>query len=188
MLAKPKQVASSQAGSDLASVASAAQSRAISDPVESPGRVDSNVTAAGILSPARCLRVLAGADSHGGPMPGAYSEDLRSRVIDAATNGGSIRAAARRFKVSASSAIKWMQQFRETGSAVAKPTGGDRRSQRIGEHAEWLLALAAAEPDLTLIGVKPSQRLISPTGFSRYLHLYIPLRPKVAMARLSQPG
>ena len=51
-------------------------------------------------------------------MPGAYSEDLRSRVIEAATNGGSIRSAARRFKVSASSAIKWMQQFRETVRTV----------------------------------------------------------------------
>ena len=97
-------------------------------------------------------------------MPGAYSGDLRSRVIEAATNGGSIRSAARRFKVSASSAIKWMQQFRETGSAVAKPTGGDRRSQRIGEHAEWLLALAAAEPDLTLTEVK--RRLLAEKQFA----------------------
>jgi transposase len=110
-------------------------------------------------------------------MPGAYSEDLRSRVIEAATNGGSIRAAARRFKVSASSAIKWMQQLRETGSAVAKPTGGDRRSQRIGEHAAWLLALAAAEPDLTLTEVK--RRLLEGEAIRR--------RPRHGVALLPAP-
>jgi transposase len=93
----------------------------------------------------------------------AYSDDLRRRVIEAASEAGcSIRAAARRFKVSASSAIKWMQRYRDTGSLSAKPAGGDRRSQRIEAHADWLLALVAAEPDLTLQEAK--RRLLAEKG------------------------
>jgi transposase len=84
-------------------------------------------------------------------MPRAYSQDLRERVIEAADNGRiSIRKAARRFEVSASSAIKWMQRWRQAGSMAAKPTGGDRRSHRIDAHKHYLLALVAEEPDLTL--------------------------------------
>lgn len=51
----------------------------------------------------------------------AYSLDLRERLIDAVDAGGSARAAARRFQVSASTAVKWVQRKRETGSVKAKP-------------------------------------------------------------------
>ena len=45
-------------------------------------------------------------------MASAYSQDLRDRVIDAVVRGGmSRRAAAARFGVSESSAIKWVQRF-----------------------------------------------------------------------------
>ena len=92
-------------------------------------------------------------------MPGAYSQDLRERVIEAATKtGSSIRKVARRFEVSASSAIKWVQRWRENGSMVAKPTGGDRRSHRIAAHKDYLLALIAANPDLTLAEVQKRLR------------------------------
>jgi transposase len=92
-------------------------------------------------------------------MPGAYSEDLRERVIAAATKtGSSIRKVARRFEVSASSAIKWVQRWRENGSMVAKPTGGDRRSHRTVAHKDYLLALIAEYPDLTLLEVQKRLR------------------------------
>jgi transposase len=83
-------------------------------------------------------------------MAGAYSADLRARVIDAIAAGGSRRAVARVFRVSASSAIRWAQRVRDSGSFAAKPTGGDVRSHGIEAHKDWLLALIAAEPDLTL--------------------------------------
>jgi transposase len=92
-------------------------------------------------------------------MPGAYSQDLRERVIAAATKtGSSIRKVARRFEVSASSAIKWVQRWRENGSMVAKPTGGDRRSHRTVAHKDYLLALIAEHPDLTLLEVQKRLR------------------------------
>ena len=82
-------------------------------------------------------------------MPRAYSQDLRVRVIRAVESGLPARAAARHFDVSASSAIKWVQRWRVTGSFEAKARRGQRRSA-LDEHAAWLLALIAAEPDLTL--------------------------------------
>ena len=67
-------------------------------------------------------------------MPGAYSADLRERVVDAVSAGRSRRGASAAVKVSVSSAIRWAQRFNETGSWQAKPTGGDRRSQAIEAH------------------------------------------------------
>jgi transposase len=46
--------------------------------------------------------------------------------------------------VSASSAIKWMQRWHETGSVAAKPSGGN--ISPLEEHADFLLALIAEQP------------------------------------------
>ena len=62
----------------------------------------------------------------------------------------SCRAAAQRFGVSASSAIRWRAQERREGDLRPKRQGGDRHSQRIEAHAELILSAAAAESDLTL--------------------------------------
>jgi transposase len=50
--------------------------------------------------------------------------------------------------VSSSSAVKWLQRWQETGSVAAKPTGGS--ISPLEERADWLLALIAKQPDLTL--------------------------------------
>ena len=57
-------------------------------------------------------------------MAKACSSELRERVIEAVEMGASRREAAELYDVSASSAIKWVQRWRETGSATAKPRGG----------------------------------------------------------------
>ena len=44
--------------------------------------------------------------------------DLRLRIVRAVERGSSIRAAARRFAVSPSAAVKLMQRVRTTGSAA----------------------------------------------------------------------
>jgi transposase len=87
-------------------------------------------------------------------MPGAYSADLRERVVGAVNAGTSRRGASAVFNVSVSTAIRWAQRFEETGGWQAKPTGGDRRSQAIEAHKVWLLALVATEPDLTLTEIR----------------------------------
>ena len=87
-------------------------------------------------------------------MPGAYSADLRERVVGSVTAGTSRRNASAVFKVSVSSAIRWTQRLQETGGWQAKPMGGDRRSRAIEVHKDWLLALVAQEPDLTLTEIR----------------------------------
>lgn len=78
------------------------------------------------------------------------SNDLRRRVIDAVEGGMTRRAAAERYGVAVSSAIKWVQAWRRTGSFEPLPQGGDNRSQRIEAHAEEILSLVEETPDMTL--------------------------------------
>ncbi len=74
--------------------------------------------------------VVLGQPIRGDQMPGAYPSDLRERVVGSVTAGTSRRSASVAFKVSASSALRWTQRFRETGGWQAKPAGGDRRWRR----------------------------------------------------------
>ena len=78
-----------------------------------------------------------------------YSEEFRRRVLEEVAEGNSRRGAARRFKVGASSAIRWKKRLNETGSAAAVPRAGKSRSP-LEAHAPWLLAQIGAEPDLSL--------------------------------------
>ena len=46
----------------------------------------------------------------------ALSDDLRTRVVESVLSGALSRnAAARRFKVSVASAVRWVKQFETTG-------------------------------------------------------------------------
>lgn len=79
-----------------------------------------------------------------------YSQDLRDRVIDAVeVEDMSRRAAARRFGVSGSAAIKWVRRFRRTGKRSPIGTGGHRPSA-LKPHRDFLAALRAEQPDMTL--------------------------------------
>ncbi len=78
-----------------------------------------------------------------------YSLDLRDRVVAAVEAGESCRQAAKTFKVSVSSVVKWSQRFRTTGSAAAKPMG--RQQERsLAPQRVWLLARLEAVPDVPL--------------------------------------
>jgi transposase len=57
-------------------------------------------------------------------MAGAYSADLRSRVLAAVEAGESPDTAARRFAVGRSTAYRWVAAVREEGRREAKPMGG----------------------------------------------------------------
>ena len=82
-------------------------------------------------------------------MPNAYSGDLRERVIEAVETGASRREAAEGFEVSASSAVKWLQRWREERSAAPKPRGGS--TSPLEEFVTEVLALIAERPDVTLV-------------------------------------
>ncbi len=83
-------------------------------------------------------------------MSHAFSHDLRHRLIQAIEDGMSRRSAAKRFGVSHSTAIRWVDQWRRRGHIDPGPRGGDNRSQRMEAHAEEILALIDGTPDITL--------------------------------------
>jgi transposase len=63
------------------------------------------------------------------------------------------RAAAERFGVGVSTAIKWVRRWQETGCWAAKRSGGDVRSHRIDAFHDEILVLVEATPDITLAEV-----------------------------------
>jgi transposase len=81
-------------------------------------------------------------------MAQSYSGDLRQRVIGTVEAGASRREAADLFDISISSAIRWMQRWRDEGSSEPKARGGSRSA--LENYAERILALVAEHPDWTL--------------------------------------
>jgi transposase len=84
-------------------------------------------------------------------MPRSYSSDLRERVIEAVEGGASRREAAEHFEISASSSVKWLQRWRQNGSATAKPRGGS--VSPLEKFSKQILALVAGQPDRTLVEI-----------------------------------
>ena len=82
-------------------------------------------------------------------MTAPLSADLRARLVRAVEGGSSARAAARRFEVSPSAAIKLMRRVRATGSTAPAKVGGYRRPLLAG-HEDLLRQLTAAKTGITL--------------------------------------
>src|SRR5215203_1392186 len=82
-------------------------------------------------------------------MTAPLSQDLRERIAHAVGVGSSARAAAKRFAVSPSAAIKLMQRVRQTGSTAPAKIGGQRRPI-LEPHADTLRAIATSKPGITL--------------------------------------
>ena len=81
------------------------------------------------------------------------SKDLRERLIEAVAQGATCRAAAARFGVAASTAVKLVRRWRDTGSSTPRPQGGDMRSERIEVHADEILEQIAKQIDITLVEI-----------------------------------
>lgn len=81
------------------------------------------------------------------------SNDLRERVVGAIEAGASCRAAAARFGVAVSSAVKWAQRYRSSGSVAPGKMGGHRK--RILEpHRAFIIERINQTSHLTLHGLK----------------------------------
>jgi transposase len=96
-------------------------------------------------------------------MAKALSVDLRRRVVDAVEAGASCRAAAARFGVSVSSAIRFVARARTRGDLEPDKRGGNQRSHWIDAHQDLILAWIAETPDLTLAEV--AERLDGAVGY-----------------------
>ena len=127
-------------------------------------------------------------------MAKAYSQDLRDRVIDAVKRGRlSRRAAGRRYEVSESVAIKWLERLERHGSR--EPVGhGGHRASKLMPHRAFLEGLRAEKSDVTLQalcdrlsaerGVKADTSMMS--RFFRRIGVTVKKRPLSRASRIAR--
>ena len=123
-----------------------------------------------------------------------YSQDLRDRVIDAVERGKmSRRAAARRYEISESVAIKWLERVERDGSR--EPVGhGGHRASKLMPHRAFLEAARAEKSDVTLQalcdrlsaeqGVKADTSMMS--RFFRRIGVTVKKRPLSHASRIAR--
>jgi transposase len=104
----------------------------------------------------------------------AHSSDLRGRVYAVIAEGGSRRAAARRFGVSAATAVRLAQRQAQTGSQAPARQGRPAGSGKLSAYRDIVIAWVDADGDLTLSEL--AERLgaehgvaVHPTSLSRLL-------------------
>ena len=96
-------------------------------------------------------------------MAGAYSTDLRGRVLAAVEAGESPEAAAHRFAIGRSTAYRWVAAAREEGRREAKRMGGGPPPAIRGEtEAALKRMLSGSDNHLTLAECR--DRLAAETG------------------------
>jgi transposase len=78
----------------------------------------------------------------------ALSQDLRLRIVDLVASGVSRREAARRFRVSASSAIRFVRQAGDVGHV--DPKVPKKRKSKLDPYRADIIGWIGEQPDLTL--------------------------------------
>lgn len=121
-------------------------------------------------------------------MAHALSMDLRSRLLAAIDGGLSCRAAAARFGVAPSTAIRWQAQRRETGDFTPKPQGGDMRSRRVEERAADILAIWEDRKDISLEELRLALAEIGLIVSVAGLHRFFLRRGMTRKKRLAMPS
>ena len=81
------------------------------------------------------------------------SNDLRERVVVAIEAGESCRSVAARFGIAVSSAVKWSQRYRATGSVAPGKMGGHRKPV-LDPHRAFIVKRLNQTPHLTLHALK----------------------------------
>lgn len=115
------------------------------------------------------------------------SMDLRSRLLAAIDSGMSRRAAAARFGVAPSTAIRWQSQRMVTGNFAPKPQGGDMRSRRIEGRREEVLALWEADRDITLDELRVTLAGIGLSVANSTLHRFFARQAITRKKRMARP-
>ena len=116
------------------------------------------------------------------------SMDLRVRLLAAIDEGLSCRAAAARFGVAPSTAIRWVARRRETGNFAAQRQGGDVRSRRVEERAADILALWEARKDISLEELRVALSEVGLTTSVAGLHRFFARRGMTRKKRLGMPS
>jgi transposase len=88
----------------------------------------------------------------------ALSQDIREKVVKAIKGGMSRRQAAARFDIGPATAVRWAKRVETTGDVAPMKMGGDRRSQHIEAHAEFILEEIRTRPDTTIMELRDQIR------------------------------
>jgi len=86
-------------------------------------------------------------------MTAPLSNDLRERVVSAIEAGESCRSVAARFGISVSSAVKWSQRYRVSGSVTPGKMGGHRK-RVLEPHRAFIVERIHQTPHLSLHRLK----------------------------------
>ena len=124
-------------------------------------------------------------------MGAPLSLDLRKRIVAAVEGGLSRRAAAARFAISESCAVKLMQRWMQTGSvAPARPLR--RKPYALAQHDKLVRDLVAGQPDMTLdelhAQLAAAGIVVGRTSVHRYLEALELTFKKRRCAPPSRPG
>jgi transposase len=80
----------------------------------------------------------------------SHSLDIRERVVAMVEAGHSCRAAARRFAIGDSTAIRVMQRRRKTGAISPPRQGRPLGRGKLAAYRSFLIAQVEASPDITM--------------------------------------
>ena len=121
-----------------------------------------------------------------------YSEDLRTRVVEAVEEGATIPEAAEQCGVSISSVVRFLKLYRETGTVEGAKFGG-YKDFTLAAHEDLVRKLVAEQSDITLaeLGARLAKEnvLASKSAISRFLHhLKLTFKKKPAGGRARPPG
>lgn len=94
-------------------------------------------------------------------MAGAYSMDLRRRVVEAVDEGLSTREAARRFSIGIATAGAWHRLWRRTGG-VRPARQGKPSGSKLDPHEDFILGLVEEVKDISLAEI--AERLAQERG------------------------
>jgi putative transposase len=87
-------------------------------------------------------------------MAAPLSMDLRLRVVRAvAEEGMTRRAAAARFGVAIRTAVRWVAEFRSSGSLAPRKMGNPT-PPKLSSHRHTVLGLLSEQPDHTIEGLR----------------------------------
>lgn len=81
------------------------------------------------------------------------SPELRERVVGAIEAGESCRSVAARFGIAVSSAVKWSQRYRSSGTILPGKMGGHRK-RVLEPHRAFIAELVDQTPHLSLHRLK----------------------------------
>ena len=123
-------------------------------------------------------------------MPRPLSNDIRERIVRSVKGGMSRNAAAKKYDVSISSAVKIVQHWSQSGSYEPLPMGG-YRGHKLSEHKDLVEGLVQAKPDITLAELqerlKARKIIVSPTSIHRFLnHLNLSYKKNRTRQRTKQ--